>query len=109
MSYVDEELRPGLLGSLVSKAESLHGYFQLFFSDGQILTVYNRTNLGSRLPQFLHDVVGKSLQTLLETDTSVELAFESNLRVTIDLTEGQEPPEAMTLHRPHKPIVVWHN
>ncbi len=108
MSFFDDEIQPALMGAAVSKVEALHGYFQLCFDRGQILTVYNPTDLGPRLAAFFHDVVGRRVTRASETETGLKLAFEGDLSITVDLSEdARSAPEAMTLHRPGKPLVVW--
>lgn len=92
-----------LIGCTVSKAELVHDYLQMTFSDKSTLNVYNR---------YIYDgdvtgLVGKTLLSIAEQEGELALRFfECDLRIGL-ADEDYSGPEAIEFRRPGKEPVVW--
>ena len=94
-----------LTGLIVCKVEKLHDYFQIVFSDGASLSIFNKYDYDGGL---VLDIEGKTLKSVVESGSSVTIFFESGESLSIGFAEDDyNGPEAMALRRGEEPPLVW--
>jgi len=97
-----------LQGRVVRSAVCLEGYFQLHFDLGTSLSIFNTLSLAGPVAGGLDAIQGKRLLSVEESEEEVTLQFEDGSLVEVDLREEAfNGPEAMALHVPGEPTVVW--
>ncbi|WP_346396270.1 hypothetical protein [Pseudomonas syringae] len=94
-----------LVGGDVVTALVIHDYFQLFFSEDIIVSVYNSYSI---IGSTVKGLQGKKLLSVSESELEIELVFEGLAKVRIDMSpDGFNGPEAMQLSKPGFPRVIW--
>lgn len=94
-----------LTGLLVCKVEKLHDYFQIVFSDGASLSIFNKYEYDGGL---IHDIEGKTVESIVEPGNSITIFFDSGYSLSIGFTENDyNGPEVMILRRGEEPPLVW--
>ena len=93
-----------LIGLSVIRAEKVHDYLQLEFSNGTILSIFNNHQYGMGS---LSSIQGKQLLTVDELEDRISFKFQKG-----DLSVGMgdadyNGPEAMVLKREGEPFVIW--
>jgi hypothetical protein len=95
-----------LVGMSVTNALRVHDYVQLFFERDIVLNIYNEFKLFNG-----HDLSalnGAKLLEVGEKQDELALYFSNGTRLDIDLRdEAYNGPEALELHVPGQPPVVW--
>jgi hypothetical protein len=94
-----------LIGLIVRKVEKLHDYFQIVFSDGTNLSIFNKYDYdgGSVL-----DIEGKTVKSVNESESSAIIFFESGESLSIGFDDDDyNGPEAMALRREGESPLVW--
>lgn len=95
-----------IVGSSVQKAERVFDYYQMVFEHGETINIMNDVTLSgvSKFEEF-HE---KILVSVLERDSDITFNFVNSISFKISLLpEAYHGPEAITLHRDGKPILVW--
>ena len=97
-----------LQGRVVRTAEYVEDYLQFHFQLGSSLSIFNRASLSGPAAEDLDTIKGKRLVSVEESKEEAILRFEDGSSVQVDLRDDAfNGPEAMTLHEPGEPIVVW--
>lgn len=100
LSVLDE-----LLGERVRSFEPVHDYWQISIGLATITIANPFRPEGARLREQLP---GTTLESVLERDTELTLAFSNGLTITVDLSnDAHVGPEAVIYHRPDGSTVVW--
>jgi hypothetical protein len=93
---------------VVRSAAHVEDYFQLRFELGSALSIYNKMSLAGPVAEDLDAIQGKRLLIAEEYEEAVVLRFDDGSVLEVDLRdEAFNGPEAMALHVPGEPIVVW--
>ncbi len=105
MSFINK-----LEGLRVSKTISVQDYHQVYFDNESILTIYNIfsvvNNHSSSNIKVLEGLKVNSI--LVVEDDHIEFEFDNNVRLNIKIDEESfVGPEALELHIPNEPIMVW--
>jgi hypothetical protein len=106
MSFINK-----LEGCRVNKILSVHDYYQLYFDNDAVLTIYNPFVISQRASSFtsinsLNDSIVKSIE-VIEHDC-VTFTFDDDLQLSIKVDyESFTGPEALELNIPNEPIMVW--
>jgi hypothetical protein len=83
-------------------------YLQIHFELGPSLSIFNTVALTGPVAEDLAAINGKRLLIADESAEKATLRFEDESVIEVDLRdEAFNGPEAMTLHLPGEPIVVW--
>ena len=97
-----------LQGRAVRIALHVEDYLQVHFELGASLSIFNAVSLTGPVAEELEAINGKRLLGVEESDEKATLRFEDGSAIEVDLRdEAFNGPEAMTLHLPGEPIVVW--
>jgi hypothetical protein len=83
---------------------------QVLFEDRICLSVYNkcRLTISETTLENKQILANTFLSKVSENDQNITLLFSNGIELSIDMSEeAYQGPEAMTLHRPGQPIVVW--
>ena len=90
----------------VQSTEQIHDYFQIVFSDGSGLSVYNDHFFTGCT---LESITGSSVSSVLESPEEVVIDFSGRGSLSVGLKDNDyvSGPEAMQLNRPGKPTVIW--
>jgi hypothetical protein len=97
-----------LEGYRLVEVRQVEDYVQLVFDERITLNIYSTYTASGDQIENITDLTGKTVQTITEMFVKPEYAvliFNDRSRLRIDLTNPD--PEAMDLHVPGEPIVVW--
>ena len=99
-----------LVGLKVVKSELVEDYLQVWFEDGECLSVYNQYQFtdSDERPHSHSELTGATLSDVSDDASFIILRFSNGLELSIDMSEdGYLGPEALQLTRPGLPTVVW--
>lgn len=97
-----------LRGRAVRTALQVEDYLQVHFELGCSLSIFNTMSLDGPVADDLGALFGKRLVDVDESSERAILRFEDGNTIEVDLRdEAFNGPEAMTLHIPGEPTVVW--
>ncbi len=92
-----------LIGCAVTRVERVHDYLQITFSNGSIMSIYNRYSYDGDVS----DLEGTTLISFLEEPDEVVLRFiRGSLSIGLR-SDDYAGPEAIALRRVSKETVVW--
>lgn len=94
-----------LVGLTAIKIEKVYDYTQVFFSDGTVLSVFNKYTFerGS-----LSGIRGRKVTSVEDQVNAISVFFENDGCLSIGLSDdGYNGPEAVVLRQAGKPPVVW--
>ena len=95
-----------LVGMVVTDALQVYDYVQLLFEQDISLNIYNALRLCHG--DDLRVLNGATLLTVEETPEKLIFSFSNGTRLAIDLCDdAYNGPEALELHIPGQPTVVW--
>jgi len=98
-----------LIGQSVRRVVSIHGYVQLEFQRGVILSIFNEFAVAGIVEGELDSLIGATVTDVFANHESVVVHFGNGARLSVDLRDDayRGGPEAMTLRVPGEPLVVW--
>lgn len=89
----------------IEKAEKIHDYFQIFFSNGYILSVYNAYQYSGSDLSSLNNC---KVDTIVENNDSIAFHFNNGEHLTVGLRDKDYfGPEAMLLSKIGEDSIVW--
>ena len=78
------------------------------FENGTNLAIHNKFELVGFTLSDAHMLIGKAVVDVDEGEYTITIKFENNFAIQIDMREeAYTGPEAMELHVPGEPIVIW--
>lgn len=94
-----------LIGLIINKVEEVHDYIQIFFSDGTILSIFNKYVYDGGL---VLGIEGKEVKSVEESEDGISIVFGDSSTISIGLKdEDYNGPEALVLKLEGKSPVVW--
>jgi hypothetical protein len=97
-----------LIGNSITKASSIHDYFQIFFENGSILNIYNPFLFQPTVK--FSELIGRKIIEVKISQSHFLFSISGDITLSIDRNfEGYINPEILELSRPGKPLVVWQN
>ena len=97
-----------IIGILITEANKIADYFQIFFENGTILNIYNEYYFIPNKTFNLSQIKGFKISDVLESKSEVKITFSNKINLIIDLRDDAfKGPEAITLSVPGDPMVVW--
>jgi hypothetical protein len=99
-----------LVGQSLRRVIWLHDYVQLEFQRGVILSIFNAFTVTGIPEGELDSLIGKTVTKVSSSLESVVIRFGSGATISVDLRDTgyrHGGPEAMTLHSPGEPTIVW--
>jgi hypothetical protein len=94
-----------LIGLIIKQIKTVHDYIQVMFSDGTILSVYNKYHYdgGSVL-----DVGGMKVESVEEAESEIVITLDDGGVLSIGMTDDDyNGPKAMVLSREGESPVIW--
>lgn len=96
-----------LIGKTVEKAETVHDYAQIYFTDGGILSIYNHFVVLNDKTRGLLALNGLKVTGTGNNADGFAIFFEQNVAVRVGLSnEDYSGPEAMQYSNGDQ-IIVW--
>ena len=97
-----------LVGQSVRIVRSLHGYHRLGIGEAGLSVYVPLHVLKNDRTVELKDVIGLTIQDIIECDTEVVINLDEGFKIKIDLRlDGYICPEGMVLTEDGFPMVVW--
>lgn len=76
--------------------------------NGAQVAFYNLFEINAKQPLSAEDLVGRTVIDVKESESSIEIVFEGDLSITVDMKdEAFTGPEAIQLLVPGESIVIW--
>lgn len=95
------------VGNVVVRAEAVHDYFQLEFSKGMIVNIFNRFTL---IPSesIAAELIGANVEDIEVTSVALTLIFNQGMRLEIGFNDADfKGPEGLEVIAEDGSHIVW--